>query len=720
MNLFSLVRNCAVLVLITNSSMAKEGMYPPAMIAGQMAAMHAAGLQLKASDIYNSEAPALNDAVMIFNGGCTAELVSANGLLLTNHHCGYDNVQALSTPEQNYLLQGFFAKSRAEELPCPGLKVGFVRKVANVTEYMLSGITDSTAEEERSRLIAERSIDLAKSYQKLSKYKAEVKPFFGGNEYWVTLLQEYEDVRLVAFPPNGIGKFGGDTDNWMWPRHTGDFSVFRIYADATNQPASYAATNVPYKPQRFLTINTGGVQEGDFSMVYGFPYRTTEYLSSWEVQQIQEDTDPTRIRIRGARLAAWDKTMRPQQDVFLKYASKQSSVSNGWKKWQGEVRGLEINNVIAKKQAYENLFQKTAEERRDGNASLLPKIEALVTANGNNIAANEYIRETVLAIEAIRYSGWLDKILKIYRNDTLTSAEQLQDVRLLKSPIADFYKNYDRNTDINAFDTLMPIYLAQTEINAVPASVRAMLAKNGGRMDGLRSLVFDHGIVAQQRTFEAMVDQPNPNDTNLIKEDPAYQIYAAVVHQRDALLGPALSSYQKQLEVLSRKYIRAILAYNIEQKEQWPDANQTLRLTYGPVLGIMPAGSHEYSFITNLDEAVAKYNPNLAEFNMPAKLRQLYATKDYGRWAVNGSVPIAFIAQNHTSGGNSGSPVLNKRGELIGINFDRVWDGTMSDIYYDPKLSRNISVDIRYVLFILEKYGNAGWLIKEMKLNNNR
>lgn len=703
-----------VLGLTTLGSYAKEGMWQPTKLKRQESEMQKLGLSIPVEALYNDKGTGLNNAVVLFGKGCTGEVVSKNGLLFTNHHCAYGTAQSLSSPEKNYLVNGFWAKSMQEELPCPGLTVTFVRSTEDVTEHILENIADTLPEPERAARIKSRVEAMEKAYKKLRGLDATIKPYYNGNQYWVTLSETFEDVRLVGLPPNGVGKFGADTDNWMWPRMTGDFAVFRVYASKDNRPAPYHADNQPYHPKAYFQVSTEGYGEGDFTMVYGFPYQTQEYLSSYQVNQIQHITDPIRIKSRELKLGVWDKQMRANPDIFLKYASKQSSISNGYKKWIGEVQGLETNDVIGKKQAYEKLFQEaaTANTTTPGDAMLLSQIQATVSGSDRAVTTSEYTRETVMGVEAIQQSEQLHKILGLYRSGM--GQEALRDsLQKIKGKLADFYKNYDMATDHLVFDALMGLYMQQDE-SVTGNKMKSLLYGSGNNISSWGNNVFNNSIVAHQDKMDALLDRASASDSVKIKDDPAYRIYEAAQSHLDKSAKPALAAYQERMGTLNRLYMKRQLEYLNSGRDFYPDANQTLRLTYGQVERISIPGSNIYQ--TTLEDLMPRFNAQVEEFNIPKKLRDLYASKDYGKWSTNGTVPINFIASNHTSGGNSGSPVLDHKGRLIGINFDRIWQGTMSDIYYDPRVSRNVSVDIRYVLFIIEKFGNAGWLLKEMDL----
>jgi hypothetical protein len=702
------------LLVGTQQANAKEGMWLPPMLKQQEADMKAEGLQIPVEQLYNEGGTALNNAIVLFGKGCTGEIISSKGLLLTNHHCGYGTVQGLSSTENDYFANGFWAKSQDGELPCPGLTVTFIRKMENVSWNILADLNDTLDEKTRQTIITERIKRLEKGYKYTTGLDASIKPFYNGNQYWVTLSETFRDIRLVGFPPNGIGVFGGDTDNWMWPRHTGDFSMFRVYAGKDNKPADYAKDNKPYNTKQFLTINVGGYKEGDYTMVYGFPGTTGEYISSYQLNHIASILDPVRIEARTKKLDSWSRDMKDDRSVFIKYTSKRAGIANGWKKWQGEVRGLKLNNALAKKQAYEGKFQGWAsrDESLPYADDLLSQIGASSNAMNDLIQADEYIKEAVLGIELIQQSSVTDKILQIYRAGI--NGDKLQDTlnKIVKAT-AGFYKNYDANTDEHLFTELMPLFFERST-TYVPVAFKQQYAQNGGDYSKWATYVF-RSISTQKENLDKIAASASPLDTLTIIADPAWQLYDAITTLRKERITPQLTQYNERMNVMNRLYMNAQMQLD-KDKTFYPDANLTLRLTYGKVQGIDPDGAAGYSFQTNLDEVIAKDNPQVDEFRVPEKLKELYAKKDYGRWAVNGTVPVAFIAANHTSGGNSGSPVLNAKGQLIGTNFDRVWEGTMSDLYFDPNLCRNISLDVRYTLFVVEKVGGAGWLLKEMNI----
>lgn len=713
----SILSKTALLTLFVGTSAtlsAKKGMWMPPELSKTAKDMQDRGLEIPINKIYNTDGTGLNNAVVLFGRGCTGEVISNKGLVLTNHHCGYGTVQGLSSKEHDYFADGFWAMSNKDELPCPGLTVTFIRKMENVSDKILNGIADTVNEKSRDSIINIRIKNLEKGYQYTTKYDASIKPYYYGNQYWVILSETFRDIRLVGFPPNGVGTFGGDTDNWMWPRHTGDFSMFRIYAGKDNKPADYAAENTPYQPKEFFTINASGYKEGDFTMVYGFPGRTQEYISSFELNQIYSIEDPVRIEVRTKLLDTWSKHMEQSRDVFLKYTSKHKRVANGWKKWQGEVRGLTINNVVNKKIDYEKQFQGWASTDNElpYADNLLIKMGAATLATNDILRAEEYIRESVYGIELIRQGAALQQMLNVYRAGI--SGNALKDtLTQLAKHWAGFYKNYDVNTDKDVFEALMPLYFEKNS-NYIPELFKQQYFENGNSYEKWANYAYRSAVTDKDK-LDNIANSLSLSDSTKITSDPAWMLYNAISTYRAENITPALASFNDKMQYLDRLYMKAQMKFDHYQNF-FPDANLTLRLAYGKIKGIDPDGPAGYSYQTNLDGAVEKHDPSTEEFDMPKKLRELHKNKDYGRWEVNGTVPIGFIATNHTTGGNSGSPVLNSKGQLIGTNFDRIWEGTMSDLYFDPNLCRNISVDIRYTLFIIEKLGGASWLFNEMNI----
>lgn len=714
-SLFTKTISHSFLLLSAIAATAKEGMWIPATLPAHEKDMRSLGLEIPVDQIYNKSGTGLNNAIVLFGRGCTGEIISSKGLILTNHHCGYGSAQSLSTPEKDYFANGFWAKNLGEELPVKGLTVTFIRRMENVTDRITTGISDTLRDVVRDSMVASRIAIVEKEFKAATKMDATIKPFFKGNQYWVAITETYRDVRMVGFPPNGIGAFGGDVENWMWPRHTGDFSVFRVYAGADNKPADYSASNKPYRADQFFNINISGYKEGDFTMVYGFPGTTDEYISSYELKQIYSIIDPISIEARTRRLDVWTKHMSSSRDIFLKYTSKRAGVANGWKKWQGEVLGLKLNNVTAKKQAYEKEFQQWADKDLSTPYAdnLLPQIKKSAEGVDDLLFLEQYNKEAVLGIELIQQGAAFERAINVFRLGL--PQDQLRDtLKKVMADMAGFSKNYDPATDKDVFISLLTLYFTKCANNIPAAYTKEYRAHNQDIVAWAQD-VYSNSLLTSQEKLEAFAASATVRDSTKLLNDPAWVLYDGITTMRKQQIQPVLKNYYSHMRYLNRLYINARMAKD-KDKTYYPDANLTLRLTYGQVKGLDPEGKAPYSFQTTLKEVVALDDSTSDIFKVPTKLKDLYKTRDYGRWGVNGTMPVAFVAVNHTSGGNSGSPVLNKRGELIGLNFDRAFEGTMSDYYFDPNRCRNISVDIRYTLFIIDKFGGAGWLIDEMNI----
>jgi hypothetical protein len=652
---------------------------------------------------------------VLFGRGCTGEIVSSKGLILTNHHCGYGSAQSLSSAEHDYFANGFWAKNLKEELPVKGLTVTFIRRMENVTDQITQGIADTLKDARRDSVITIRIAAVEKEFKKTTGLDASIKQYFKGNQYWVALTETYRDIRMVGFPPNGIGTFGGDVENWMWPRHTGDFSVFRVYAGADNKPADYSANNKPYDAAQFFNINIAGYKEGDFTMVYGFPGTTDEYISSYELRHIYSIIDPISIDARTRRLDVWTKHMSSSRDIFLKYTSKRAGVANGWKKWQGEVLGLKINNVTGKKQAYEKQFQAWADKNTTlpWAKELLPQMKVAAQGVEDMLTLEQYNKEAALGVELIQQGTSLERAINCFRLG-LTETALRDTLKKVMTDLTGFTKNYDPATDRDVFIKLISLYFTKCPNNVPPYFVSEYRAHNQD-IAAWSNDIFGKSLLTAQDKLDAFAANATAADSTKLLSDPAWLLYSDINTLRTIKTQPVLKQYYTRMRYLDRLYIQARMAKD-KNKIYYPDANLTLRLTYGQVKGLDPDGAAPYSFQTTLKDVVALDDTTSDIFKVPAKLKQLYKAKDYGQWGVDGTMPVAFVAANHTSGGNSGSPVLNKRGELIGTNFDRAYEGTMSDYYFDPNRCRNISVDIRYILFIIDKFGGASWLIDEMNI----
>jgi hypothetical protein len=707
-------RRLFLLLLLAHAGVARadEGMWLPSLIgAAQLAEMQAKGMKLSADDLYSAHRASLKDAIVRFGSGCTGELISDEGLLITNHHCGYGQVQAHSSVENDYLTHGFWARSRAEELPNPGLTATFLVRMEEVTGQVLQGVSDDMPETERSRKINENRRQIVRTATDGTWYRASVEGLYYGNQYFLFVYEEFQDIRLVGAPPSAIGKFGGDTDNWMWPRHTGDFSLFRIYADSANRPAAYTQANVPYRPKKSLTLSTKGVEEGDFTLVYGFPARTSEYLHSKAVRYVIE-SNPHKIRLRTLRLRHMKEAMANDPAVRIQYAAKQANVANAWKKWQGETRGLLRLQTFEKKQACEAEFARWA-AGKPAYERLLPQMDSLYGALEKYAFARDYYNETVGAVELLRFAGRFSLLADTSGNRT--DAEKRTE---LTEQSRAFFKNYSSPLDRKIFTALLNEYIAHLSDEFMPEALRQALKKHRRDVARWAAEIYEQSLFTHPEKVERLLLSDAKKQARLLANDPAYTLYRAFLEMYERRIANEYAERNAPIELLYRTYMKGQMEMQASAGTFYPDANFTLRVACGTVSGYRPADAVYYLPVSTLEGIMQKDRPDIYDYNVPPRLRELYAAKDFGPWAVNGTVPVAFLASNHTTGGNSGSPVLNGDGELIGINFDRTWESTMSDIDYDPAICRNIALDIRYALFIIDKLAGAGYLLEELKIRN--
>lgn len=701
-----------LLLFVLQTQAQQGGMWIPSMLKGMNEGeMKTLGMKISAEQIYSINQSSLKDAVPHFDGGCTAEVISDKGLILTNHHCGFDNIQSHSTVEHDYLTNGFWAYKMDEELPNKDLEVTFVVKIEDVTSKIVEGTASLTSEAEKQKKIQQNISELVKNSPKESWQENRVKTFYDGNQYLLFLVESYKDVRLVGAPPSSIGKFGSDTDNWVWPRHTGDFSLFRIYADKNNRPAAYSKDNVPYKPKHFFPISITGLKENDFTMVMGYPGRTTEYLPSVAVNQIVETLNPAKVEVRDAALKVQDRFMRKDQAIKIQYAAKYASVANYWKKWMGETKGLKKANAVAAKQKFEKDFQQKVVKagKQAEYGTLLADFEKNYIEIKDYALARDYFTEV-----ALRNTELLSVGYKLYQLEQLlaTKGEQSFTDRknTLATGISDFYKDYNAEVDKNVFEQLIHLYATKSPKQFLPASLNNITAAQ------LTTDVFTTSNLTSLEKFRSLLEGDSKTVIEKLNADKGYQLIKSMADAYSKNVAPKYDELNLKNIALQRTYMKAILELSPKSARIFPDANSTLRVTYGKIKGYKPNDAVYYEPFSTLDGVMEKYVPGDYEFDVPQKLIDLYNTKDYGIYGENGKMPVCFIATNHTTGGNSGSPALDKNGNLIGLNFDRVWEGTMSDVYYSPDICRNIMVDARYVLFIIDKFAGAKNIINELKI----
>ncbi len=688
------------------------GMWVPSLLKGMNEKeMKSLGMKMSVADIYDVNTSSLKDAVPQFNGGCTAEVISSKGLLLTNHHCGYGEIQSHSTVEHDYLQDGFWAMSLEEELPNPDLEVTFIVSIHDVTKEILNGVDAITNEAEKKTAVQKNINDLQKSYKREAWQSVMIRTFFEGNQYMLFVTESFEDIRLVGAPPSSIGKFGSDTDNWVWPRHTGDFSLFRIYADKNNRPAKYSKDNVPYTPKHFLPVSINGVEQNDFTMVYGYPGRTQEYLPSFAVEQIVNDLNPAKIEIRDKALKVADGFMRQDQAIKIQYASKFASIANYWKKWIGESQGLKKSNAVGIKKSFEQEFLDRAKKQNKMSeyGNLLPQFEKIYKDITPYALARDYFQEIVLRNNELLSVGFRLYQLENAFNKSGEQAFNDRKENLIKGLEA-LYKDYNKDVDHGIFNETVKLYGTKAPANLTPASIKDK------DYIALGNDIYSKSALTSYDKLKKLMNGKAADVVKNMQKDPGYVLAKSLAANYFDNVAPSYDKMALELESLQRTYMKAQLEL-FPDARIFPDANSTLRVTYGKVNGYQPSDAVTYNHVTYLDGVIEKYVPGDYEFDVPQKLIDLYNTKDFGPYAdKNGKLPVNFIATNHTTGGNSGSPAIDAHGNLIGLNFDRVWEGTMSDIHYDPAICRNIMVDARYILFVIDKYAGAKHLIDEIKI----
>ena len=700
-------------VLFTPQLMADEGMWLLQLMRQQNLEdqMRKQGLKMSVDGIYSPDAPSLKDAIGIFGGGCTGEVVSPNGLVLTNHHCGFSFIQQLSTVEHNYLHNGFWSQSYEEELPCEDIAFTFVVKITDVTDEVNNRVKKGEITQEQSfdsKVLGNIGKELFKADNIEGKeyMYPQLLPYFEGNKYYLIYYKKYTDVRLVATPPNSIGKFGGETDNWMWPRHTGDFSVFRIYGDKNGNPAAYSKDNVPLSTPKFLNISLAGFEQDDFAMIMGFPGSTSRYLTGDEVKQRMYHENEPRIAMRDVTLKIIREEMAKSEDIAIRYANKQARISNYWKNSIGMNKAIVDNKVVETKLAEEAAFKAWAKQNgKNEYTNVVEKINACVEE------MNRTVYLTTLATELI------SNVEFIQRNIHEQNVKMFDEPALIKEQMNMIHewlydRDYDHEIDRRIAKEVLPLYFSLTQPEERDAYLNEVYAKYKGNIEKYVDDVYNNSILASQKNFDSFLKKPS---LKKFEKDPAMQLRSAIWRTYRGLVAKN-AEFSKVINPLHKTYLKGLME-KADGAPVYPDANFTMRLTYGNVKPYQPKDGVTYNYYTTLKGVMEKEDPNNSEFIVPARLKELYEAKDFGQYAMaNGEMPVAFLTTNDITGGNSGSGVYNGNGELIGLAFDGNWESLSGDINFDDNLQRCINVDIRYVLFVIDKLGNCKRLINEMNI----
>jgi hypothetical protein len=713
-------RFCLLLILVFTTMMparSGEGMWIPLSVDSlKLEELQQHGFELGVEEIYSNHKASLKDAVVIFGGGCTGELISPDGLIITNHHCGYSRIQSHSTVEHDYLTDGFWAASRHEELPNPGLTVTFLVRMEDVTREALLGVGDSLSESERNRRIMDNTDRIEMKAAEGNNYLTEVKPFYFGRTYYLFVYEIFKDVRLVGAPPESIGRFGGDTDNWVWPRHTGDFSLFRIYAGKDNLPADYSPDNVPYKPLKYLNLSVDGVKEGDFTMVLGYPGRTDEYLTSRGLNLIAEKSLPAKVEMRALRLNAMQDQMNKGPENRIRYAAKYVSTSNSWKKWMGVTRGVEKSDALQAKILQETKFTDWARSQAQTDAKfagLMDQFNHAYDLYEPLYMANDLGSEFLNSVELFSLTNAC--LSQYYALEDSSATYVHAAVEKLRKTGMRIFRSDAMEIDKQILPELLRLYAANTAAKFQPEPVKAIAKEFNNDYHAYADHLFRTSLFTDSLRYGKLLKMSPAAIHKKLWTDPLPALFREFNHSLLFKVYGGLDSLNLELNRLYRVYMNGLAAMEPDHAF-YPDANFTMRMTYGRVEGYKAADAVDYTYATALDGVMEKENPDVADYKVYPQLKKVYRNHDFGPWAVNGKIPVCFIASNHTSGGNSGSPVLNSKGELIGINFDRNWEGTVSDYVYNPAICRNISLDIRYVLFIIDKVAQASWLLNELTL----
>ncbi len=690
--------------LIFFPALAGEGMWMPQLLKElNETEMRSMGMQLSAEDLYSINHSSLKDAILQFGGGCTGEVVSAKGLFITNYHCGFFQIQALSSIENNYIENGFWATSSENELPVPGLTVTFIREIRDVSDEMNAALSIAVNEDQRITLIKSIADSLEKKYS-VSGLKASIKSFYAGNKFYLFLTETFRDIRLAGAPPRSIGKFGGEKDNWMWPRHSADFGIFRIYAGKNNKPADYSKENLPYTTTTFLPINISGVDKEDFVFSFGFPGKTNEYATASALDLVVNQSNPNKIRIRDLRLSVWKEDMMKSDTVHLKYTAKYNTLENYFKKWKGELLGFNKFDIITKRRLMEESFQ--SEKLRN----LIQQYDDTNQVFRKWSYMSDYFTEALNAIELVSYAGKYRELINLNADPKTEKQLILAEGLKMEKSISGFYRNLDVGLDKKICVVMMTL-----ADSALPNEFKPEQLKEKS-FTSFADKLYSSTVFKSQKEIVHLLENPTKAAAK-IKKDRVYQ-FAIGIDNQQKKIDATINRLSKELARIQRLYIAELMVLK-PKLVSYPDANSTLRLSYGKVMRMMPRDGLEYKFYTTANGLLEKNSTGEHEYKLPESFISLLKTKDFGRYSKNGELNVAFISSIHTTNGNSGSPVLNSKGELVGVNFDRVWEGVVSDYYYDETFSRNVSLDIRYLLFVVEKYGNAKSLLDEMTIIEN-
>lgn len=696
-----------------------EGMWLPVLIQNNIAEMQSMGLNLEAADLYNEDGTSIKDAIVRFGRGCTAAFISPDGLIITNHHCGYGAIQSHSSVENDYLKHGFWAENPGMELPNKDLTITLLKRMEDVTQRVLSAINDGMDEETRQREIRNIIKTITDEASHNGRYHAQVSPFYYGNEYYLFVSEVYKDVRLVGAPPSAIGKFGGDVDNWMWPRHSGDFALFRVYADENNSPVDYNEANKPYTPAHFLPVSNKGIELHDFTLIYGFPGRTNQYLTSHEVDYIVEKQNPAAINIRTSILKAFDNEMGKSDLVRIQYSSKHARVSNAWKRWIGESRGLKnMNAVDIKQQLEDDFIQWASSENKESYSGLITAFDKLYQEYLPYSFATTLYNEAGRGSEIIRFAQSFKNLVDLSKESEPQTQKIDEELDRLKTLAVAFFKDYHIPVDKKVLEVLTKHYIELSDPGFLPEGLRQVDARFGDNIEGFTENIFSRSFLVSERETMNFLENYKLKDYKALEKDVAYNYAVQLLDFYRQQVMPHERALATTRDSLYREFtagLREMMPHN----NFFPDANGTLRIAYGRVEGSNPRDAVVFDYYTTADGILEKAaNTEVEDYTIPERLNNLLEERLYGDFASNDQLVVNFIASNHTTGGNSGSPVLGANGEFVGINFDRSWESTMSDIMFDPDQCRNIAINSQYILWVISQYAQMNYLLEEMIILN--